>query len=651
MGFAVYKYNIRILLIIKNFSCFYTGDKLFQHELIHVSKTEQPVEWIPILTDASNISNDTKNNDDSTTDTSSDSSEDEGQGGSITENNQGDFNDIDNFLETEVKEENFDADDIFSALDDYEDDWCLTCSLTCYECQKIIEGFEACIQHSKNCHKKNSKPFLCISCPKTFSSKDLLKNHVKRHVFNNDNDHEFSALEKQYWNCQRCESKAFKGITKYINHLDDNHPNEEKILCPACPSLFENIKNLKIHTMEHVPNSTNTETNNSSINGKNNTENVNADSSFDFDQIEEDSDVSDMDEDAFLEDMDLDDDYDDLDDEDFKIVEQKTIKPAPKNTDTTIKRKRGRPRKKEIVSSDEEFEVEPVIFKKENIFDDFLFDGNDVDDNVFNFHDKLQQSDEINNKTGKKNNSSTTKIVTSERDTRKLRTKRIQENKSIQGKVEDSNIFDKKFSCHLCTENVKGIQAAYDHMIQVHPCLNSDEQQDDDIVKPEIDVDLPNVKCVDCGAIFKGIVQFQIHLWRHYNKFEPTTTNKRGSRQRISSSDWLEHQWFGCRHCDHNGIEGLSAFIEHIKTSHNHNTGLECPFCEKFNGNTKKELSNHVQFHNREKPSCGLCGKNFFNSNKLKRHIIEVHQGQKNHMCNTCGKIKFIFVKSNFKNM
>ena len=37
-----------------------------------------------------------------------------------------------------------------------------------------------------------------------------------------------------------------------------------------------------------------------------------------------------MDDEAFLEDMDMDDDYDDLDDEDFKIVEQKIIKPAPK---------------------------------------------------------------------------------------------------------------------------------------------------------------------------------------------------------------------------------------------------------------------------------------------------------------------------------
>ena len=178
------------------------------------------------------------------------------------------------------------------------------------------------------------------------------------------------------------------------------------------------------------------------------------------------------------------------------------------------KRKRGRPRKKDIVSSDDEFEP---VFKKEIFDDDFLFG-----DDVFNFHDKLQNDTD---KTGK------TSSISTERETRKLRSKRIQENKSIQGKVEDSNIFDKKFSCHLCTENVNGMLAAYDHMVQVHPCLNSDDQQD---VKPEIDVDLPNVKCVDCGAIFKGPVQFQIHLWRHYNKFEPT---KRG-RQRISSSDW-----------------------------------------------------------------------------------------------------------------
>ena len=120
-----------------------------------------------------------------------------------------------------------------------------------------------------------------------------------------------------------------------------------------------------------------------------------------------------MDDEAFLEDMDMDDDYDDLDDEDFSIVQQKTIKPAPKNTDT-VKRKRGRPRKKDIVSSDDEFEP---VFKKEIFDDDFLFG-----DDVFNFHDKLQNDAD---KTGK------TSSISTERETRKLRSKRIQENKSI----------------------------------------------------------------------------------------------------------------------------------------------------------------------------------------------------------------------------
>jgi KRAB domain-containing zinc finger protein len=50
------------------------------------------------------------------------------------------------------------------------------------------------------------------------------------------------------------------------------------------------------------------------------------------------------------------------------------------------------------------------------------------------------------------------------------------------------------------------------------------------------------------------------------------------------------------------------------------------------------ELRYHLQSHNEEKPTCQLCGKAFFNNNKLKRHITEVHEGRKNHMCNHCGK-------------
>ena len=182
----------------------------------------RPVEWIPISSDNHEFGNDGDDAGDSTSDTSSDSSEDEGlESGQTTGQGASDFNDIDEFLETEVKEEAFD-DDLFTALDDFEVDWSLNCSLTCRQCKQSVEGFEASIQHAKTCPQaalKNSKAFVCICCPKSFTSKDVLKNHVKRHVFSNESNsdqqpqEESSAVENQYWNCQRCESKAFKGKT------------------------------------------------------------------------------------------------------------------------------------------------------------------------------------------------------------------------------------------------------------------------------------------------------------------------------------------------------------------------------------------------------------------------------------------------------
>ncbi len=33
-----------------------------------------------------------------------------------------------------------------------------------------------------------------------------------------------------------------------------------------------------------------------------------------------------------------------------------------------------------------------------------------------------------------------------------------------------------------------------------------------------------------------------------------------------------------------------------------------------------------------------FCGKLFAAGNKMRRHVAEVHEGRKNHMCNTCGK-------------
>ena len=73
---------------------FARADKLFQHELIHVSKSEQPVEWIPIAQQVQD--QDSKM---SSSDTSSDSSSDDDDGHDNVQAN------IDVLLETQIKEE------------------------------------------------------------------------------------------------------------------------------------------------------------------------------------------------------------------------------------------------------------------------------------------------------------------------------------------------------------------------------------------------------------------------------------------------------------------------------------------------------------------------------------------------------------------
>ena len=82
---------------------FARADKLFQHELIHVSKSEQPVEWVPIVQDSSAKTTLTQAQPDSPPESSSDESSDSS---SDEELEQQLIKDIDELLCTEIKEEN-----------------------------------------------------------------------------------------------------------------------------------------------------------------------------------------------------------------------------------------------------------------------------------------------------------------------------------------------------------------------------------------------------------------------------------------------------------------------------------------------------------------------------------------------------------------
>ena len=95
-----------------------------------------------------------------------------------------------------------------------------------------------------------------------------------------------------------------------------------------------------------------------------------------------------------------------------------------------------------------------------------------------------------------------------------------------------------------------------------------------------------------------------------------------------------------------------------------------CPICGKKQFARRDHFRTHVSTHNNQKLPCEVipklffdildvfhlskryffqnlhniliilkfCGKTFADNNKRRRHVIEVHEQRKNHMCNTCGK-------------
>ena len=58
-------------------------------------------------------------------------------------------------------------------------------------------------------------------------------------------------------------------------------------------------------------------------------------------------------------------------------------------------------------------------------------------------------------------------------------------------------------------------------------------------------VDPDRVQCIQCPSQFQGEDQFKIHLWRHFNAYEPP---KRG-RKKGSTTFWYERKIWTCKDC------------------------------------------------------------------------------------------------------
>ena len=124
------------------------------------------------------------------------------------------------------------------------------------------------------------------------------------------------------------------------------------------------------------------------------------------------------------------------------------------------------------------------------------------------------------------------------------------------------------------------------------------------------------MKCDICLKSF----QFKSHLERHLAAHRNTTKAR---------------AFHVCHVCGHRSRDD-SQMKRHMG-SHMEKT-LPCPQCSKMFPTTR-DVTRHVQrIHNKAKSSCcDLCGKTFGSITHLRRHMLQMHLGEK-FECNECGK-------------
>ena len=165
------------------------------------------------------------------------------------------------------------------------------------------------------------------------------------------------------------------------------------------------------------------------------------------------------------------------------------------------------------------------------------------------------------------------------------------------------------FTCYQCQSQVTSVVNAVFHMSTFHP-----------------NTDISKHQCILCPRLLPSVSALMIHLWRHFQKALSVP----------SVQKWIETQFWKCKTC-HQDVQGLKAFWDHMELDHNI-TDLVCPGCDKLDFPDRQTLRRHVKTHHGVKLPCEFCGKFFNEGNKMRRHVIEVHEGRKNHTCLECGK-------------
>ncbi|XP_044731744.1 gastrula zinc finger protein XlCGF57.1-like [Chrysoperla carnea] len=204
---------------------------------------------------------------------------------------------------------------------------------------------------------------------------------------------------------------------------------------------------------------------------------------------------------------------------------------------------------------------------------------------------------------------------------KKLETTKHEEESDGYESAKDEENEITTFTCEKCNQEFKKVWILGKHMQRKHRAkpLNCSEcklkffhplhlKQHQELTHNPL-----NLTCKICNKVLKDIYSLKTHKLKHSN-------------QKLRSCERCDESFKSKRELEsHN--EEVHGIIE---------KNVTCHICGK--SVTKKYLDDHLEIHKeREKMTCDKCSKTFISELTLKRHIKEIHDNERNHLCNICG--------------
>lgn len=127
-------------------------------------------------------------------------------------------------------------------------------STRCPECGQDFGAIYALNAHMKKQHAKNER-FICDICNKSFSSKRLLRNHIRRHKQlkpeqqSRDDEYNSFIAENMDMSCDQC-SAVFNSFYDAQYHYKESH-NENNGYIKCCKLKLKKMWVVKSHIDSH----------------------------------------------------------------------------------------------------------------------------------------------------------------------------------------------------------------------------------------------------------------------------------------------------------------------------------------------------------------------------------------------------------------